>query len=357
MVVPIGKHNETKKNEDRNEPQKNIFSLSNHKLELINTNQSYPFGSKKLLNDLYNKTMKKFNSTVLVDFDLERIIQTLVNDTEGIKNNNQNHTERMQSLNSETLIKDFSITKSKDVQNQSSPKKKIIQSSFKTTKANVDNGSQKDEINTQSSKSNSIQQKIKRSPLDTVGIIEYILFAVFIVFDVTLLACCINDKCRGEIVRKFTLCPFNGKINICDKFRSCVGSWRNSAQPYQVISVQEMGSMERTTNTARNDFVFDDQYLELNDNPVTDASLNVPIQPSSVGASKMENLKDRSDNVETNMYQQFSNSIKRMTKPKYVRLDEVSQDDKEHDDKLDEDITHHGYWNPTYFSLIDETDV
>ena len=46
-----------------------------------------------------------------------------------------------------------------------------------------------------------------------------------------------------------------------------------------------------------------------------------------------------------------------MTKPKYVRLDEVSQDDKEYDDKLDEDITHHGYWNPTYFSLIDETDV
>ena len=71
----------------------------------------------------------------------------------------------------------------------------------------------------------------------------------------------------------------------------------------------------------------------------------------------MKNLKNQGDIVETNMYQQFSNSIKRITKPKYVRLDEVSQDDMEQDVKLEEDITHHGYWNPTYFSLIDETDV
>ena len=115
--------------------------------------------------------------------------------------------------------------------------------------------------------------------------------------------------------------------------------------------------MERTTNTNRNDFVFDDQYLELNDNPVTDASLEVSIRPNFPRDSKMENSKNQSNDIKNNMYQQFSNSIKRLTKPKYVRLDEVSQDDKEQDVKFELDITNHGYWNPTYFSLIDETDV
>ena len=61
---------------------------------MINKNQSYPFGSKKFLNNLFNKMMKKFNSTALVDLDLERMMQTLTNDTEGLKNNNENHTEK-----------------------------------------------------------------------------------------------------------------------------------------------------------------------------------------------------------------------------------------------------------------------
>ena len=357
MVAPIAKHNEQKKNESSNAQQGNIFSLSNHTLEVTNTNLSYSFVSKKFLYNLYHKTKKKLNSRAFVDFDLEKLIQTLISENEGRKNKTQNYNENIRNIISDMVIKDLSTAKSTDVHYQTSPTMTIVQSTLEKTTAKMDNGSKKDETNSKKSKSYSIQQKIKRSPFDAVGFIEYILLAVFIVFDVTLLACCINDKYRAKIFQLFTLCPLNGKTNVCDMFRRCSGSWRYSSQSYQVISVQEMCSMARTMNTNRNDFIFDDQYLELNDNPVADASLKLSILPSSPGDCKMENLKKHSDNVETSMYQQFSNSIKRMTKPKYVRLDEVSQDDKEHDVKLEVDTTHHGYWNPAYFSLMDETDV
>merc|ERR1712043_140274 len=115
------------------------------------------------------------------------------------------------------------------------------------------------------------------------------------------------------------------------------------------MGVQEMGNMARGHNSDRNDFVFDDQYLELNDDLGGEASFDTLTKSSSSYSGKIVHSKDISEKREPNMYQQFSNSIKRITKPKYVRLDEVFQDDKESDAKFEEGSTQHGYWNPTYF--------
>ena len=98
-----------------------------------------------------------------------------------------------------------------------------------------------------------------------------------------------------------------------------------------------MGNMQRTSRNDGNDFVFDDQYLESNDDPVSVESFKVSTQQDSSEASNIIEPKCRGDKEGNNMYKQFSNSIKKLVKPKYVRLDEVFEDTKEDGENLEED--------------------
>ena len=143
---------------------------------------------------------------------------------------------------------------------------------------------------------------------------------------------------------------------ICNFFRC----GKSSKPPYRVISVQDIGNMERISQNVANDFVFDDQYLELNDCPISSIpSTNKSKQPNPTFTAFNDDSKSSSTNKKigaSKSYRKFCQMTERKTKSKYVRLDELYEDDKQETNIL-EDETTHGYWNPTYFSLAEESDV
>ena len=207
----------------------------------------------------------------------------------------------------------------------------------------------------------------QESTIDIIGIVEYILLGIFVVFDVVLLAYCINTKCRiklnhifnSENIQKQTQCS-----KICEYFCCCNPTY----PPYRVISVQDLSGVGRIsqnnitsfvrTSQTDQDFVFDDQYLELNEYAGEGAPSKDPNQEKSInnGVKDSKHKQDDTKKGDKTLLRKFSTSIQRNKKSKYVRLDDVFKDGNE-ENKYDEGESTHGYWNPTYFSLEDETDV
>ena len=214
----------------------------------------------------------------------------------------------------------------------------------------------------------SFESKDQEQDIDVIGIVEYVLLGIFVVFDVVLLAYCICTKCRGKLnrifngehIQKHTQC---GKI--CDYFSCC----NRTYPPYRrVISVQDISnegrmSQNNLTSFVRKsrsdqDFEFDDQYLELNEYAGERASSKDPKQDKSI-ANDVKGIKHTNSDTkkgDKKLFHKFSTSIQRNKKSKYVRLDDVFQECTEKN-KYDGDESTHGYWNPTYFSLEDDTDV
>ena len=291
-----------------------------------------------------------------LDLELHKLLKELNEfsrngDKESIKSKRNEHTEATKKVNSQPQTTTLPIMKTTKVHDLASPIGNI------TNNSKINNISLQNRMYSTNLSKYWMKEPGKVMPMDTLGIIEYIMLAMLIVFNILLLGCCINDKSRGKLFRTFTCWHLCGKSKFCSSFWRCLCCKSSSIQPYQVISVQEMGNMQRTSRNHENDFVFDDHYLELNDDPVSVESFKVSTQQNSSEGSNIIEPKCRGDKEGNNIYKQFSNSIKKIVKPKYVRLDEVFEDSKEDGKNLEEDISHHGYWNPTYFSLIDETDV
>ena len=331
-------------------------SSSNYSVGEKNTQQNYSI-DYDFKSNYSAKNGKLIDDDIkILDSELLKLLQELnelshSDDKDSNKPKRNEHTETTKKVNSQAQTTTLPIMKVTKVHDLASTISNIANNS------KINNISLQNRMYSTNLSKHSMKEPRKVMPMDTVGIIEYILLAMLIVFNILLLGCCINDKSRGIIFRTFTCWHLCEESKFCNSFWKCFCCKSSSIQPYQVISVQEMGNMQRTARNDENDFVFDDHYLELNDDPVSVESLKVSSQQNSSEASNIIERKYRGDKEDNNMYKQFSNSIKKIVKPKYVRLDEVFEDTKEDGANLEEDITHHGYWNPTYFSLIDETDV
>ena len=182
---------------------------------------------------------------------------------------------------------------------------------------------------------------------DLVGTIEYIILSALAIFNLVLLGYCINNKYHGALKKMFNF-RLNG--NICQT--SCGFCWccKPNIPPYRVISIQDLGNTDTINDNGDSDFVFDDQYLELNDN-----------QPkNNLGETQTKSSRAFTDdtkksNSKSNPRGKFTRAVERSKKNKYIRLDDVFENDNDSKNGQKSGSTN-GYWNPTYFSLLDETD-
>ena len=182
---------------------------------------------------------------------------------------------------------------------------------------------------------------------DLIGIIEYIILSALAIFNLVLLGYCINNKYNGTLKKMFDF-RLNG--NICQYVCGCCWCCKPNVPPYRVISIQDLGNGERTNDNGESDFVFDDQYLELNDNQPKNNLCETRTKSSRAFTDDIEK-----SNSESNPRSKFTRSVERSKKNKYIRLDDVFENDN---DSTNGQINerNNGYWNPTYFSLSDETD-
>ena len=183
---------------------------------------------------------------------------------------------------------------------------------------------------------------------DLVGTIEYIILSALAIFNLVLLGYCINNKYHGALKKMFNF-RLNG--NIC-QYLPCGFCWccKPNVPPYRVISIQDLGNSDTINDNGDSDFVFDDQYLELNDN-----------QPkNNLGETQTKSSRAFTDdtkksNSKSNPRGKFTRAVERSKKNKYIRLDDVFENDNDSTNGQKSGSTN-GYWNPTYFSLLDETD-
>ena len=182
---------------------------------------------------------------------------------------------------------------------------------------------------------------------DLVGTIEYIILSALAIFNLVLLGYCINNKYHETLKKMFN---FRLNENICRYVFGCCWCCKQNVPPYRVISIQDLGNSDRINDNGESDFVFDDQYLELNDN-----------QPkNNLGETQTKSSRAFTDDIkksnnESNPRGNFTRSVGRSKKNKYIRLDDVFQNDNDSTNGQKSGSTN-GYWNPTYFSLLDETD-
>ena len=182
---------------------------------------------------------------------------------------------------------------------------------------------------------------------DLVGTIEYVILSALAIFNLVLLGYCINNKYHGALKKMFNF-RLNG--NICQYLCGFCWCCKPNVPPYRVISIQDLGNSDRINDNGDSDFVFDDQYLELNDN-----------QPkNNLGETQTKSSRAFTDDIkksnsESNPRSKFTRSVERSKKNKYIRLDDVFENDNDSTNGQKSGSTN-GYWNPTYFSLLDETD-
>ena len=203
--------------------------------------------------------------------------------------------------------------------------------------------SSKNEINDFEETENN--SRLKNS--DLVGTIEYIILSALAIFNLVLLGYCINNKYNGTLKKMFDF-RLNG--NICQYVCGCCRCCKPNLPPYRVISIQDLGNSNRTNDNGESDFVFDDQYLELNDNQPKNNLCETRITSSRAFQDDM-----KKSNNESNPRSKFTRSVERSKKNKYIRLDDVFENDNDSTNGQKNGSTN-GYWNPTYFSLLDETD-
>ena len=168
---------------------------------------------------------------------------------------------------------------------------------------------------------------------------------------------CIKHKCQGKFSRPFSISNDQDRDRYSRVF-SYFFCCKLANPPYRVISVQDIANIEVVSRNGSSDFLFDDQYLEMNDYPNV-SPLSEDSEQTNCNTSTNKDIRNKNigkRNGAENSPKKMCNPLQRKNKGNYIRLDETEDAHKTDISYVVSEMSN-GYWNPTYFSLTDETDV